>query len=53
MENHIKKINPVREAILESHDNYLQDLAAELSDEQLESLQQIMQMEWKAHLKKD
>ena len=51
MTNIIKKINPIREAILESHDNTLQDLAAELTDEQLERLQHLMQLEWNEVLK--
>tara|TARA_R100000995_G_scaffold37707_1_gene17376 strand:- start:207 stop:365 length:159 start_codon:yes stop_codon:yes gene_type:complete len=51
MTNIIKKLNPIREAILESHDNTLQDLAEELTDEQLERLQQLMQLEWNEVLK--
>jgi hypothetical protein len=51
MTNIIKKLNPIREAILESHDNTLQDLAAELTDEQLERLQQLMKLEWNEVLK--
>ena len=51
MTNIIKKMNPIREAILESHDNPLQDLAAELTDEQLERVQQLMQLEWHEVLK--
>ena len=51
MTNIIKKTNPIREAILESHDNTLQDLAGELTDEQLERLQQLMQLEWDEVLK--
>tara|TARA_R100001224_G_scaffold29849_1_gene16510 strand:- start:168 stop:326 length:159 start_codon:yes stop_codon:yes gene_type:complete len=51
MTNIIKKLNPIREAILESHDNTLQDLAEELTDEQLERLQQLIQLEWNEVLK--
>ena len=51
MTNIIKKMNPIREAILESHDTTLQDLAAELTDEQLERVQQLMQLEWHEVLK--
>ena len=51
MTTYIKKMNPIREQLLESHDNLLQDLAAELTDEQLERVQKLMQLEWNEVLK--
>jgi len=44
-------MNPIREAILESHDNTLQDLADQLSDTQLERLAVLIEMEWQDLLK--
>jgi len=50
MTNIIPKTHHIREAILESHDNTLQDMA-ELSDAQLERLAQLIEMEWQALMK--
>ena len=51
MNNIIPKINPIREAMTESHDNTLQDMADQLSDAQLERLAQLIKMEWQDLLK--
>ena len=51
MTNIIQKMNPIREAILESHDNTLQDMAAQLSDAQLERLAVLIEMEWQGLIK--
>jgi hypothetical protein len=50
MSNIIPKTHPIREAILESHDNQLQDMA-ELTDIELERLAQLIKMEWQGLLK--
>ena len=50
MSNIIPKTHPIREAILESHDNQLQDMA-ELTDIELERLAQLIKMEWQDLLK--
>ena len=51
MTNIIQKIHPIREAMTESHDNQLQDLAAELTDAQLERLAVLLKMEWQGLIK--
>ena len=51
MSNIIPKTHPIREAILESHDNQLQDMAAQLTDIELERLAQLIKMEWQGLLK--
>jgi len=50
MSNIIPKTHPIREAILESHDNQLQDMA-QLTDIELERLAQLIKMEWQDLLK--
>lgn len=51
MNNIISKTHPIREAMTESHDNILQDMAAQLTDAQLERMAQLIEMEWKNLLK--
>ena len=51
MSNIIKKMNPIREAILESHDNQLQDMADQLTDIELERLAVLIDLEWQGLLK--
>ena len=51
MTNIIPKTHHIREAMTESHDNTLQDLADQLSDAQLERLAVLIEMEWQGLLK--
>jgi len=51
MTNIIPKTHPIREAMTESHDNTLQDLADQLTDAQLERLSQWTELEWQALIK--
>ena len=45
MNNIIPKTHPIREAMTESHDNVLQDMADQLTDIELERLAVLINME--------
>ena len=51
MNNIIPKTHHIREAILESHDNQLQDMADQLTDIELERLAVLIDLEWQGLLK--